>query len=81
MLLFFVSVRFVVFFILESVMFFQEAEEMQLRAIKIKEKLLGTEDYEVGLSLGHLASLYNYHMKMYTAAEKLYYRSISISMY
>ena len=54
---------------------------MQLRAIKIKEKLLGTDDYEVGLSSGHLASLYNYHMKMYTAAEKLYYRSISISMY
>lgn len=53
---------------------------MQLRAIAIKEELLGIDDYEVGLSIGHLASLYNYHMKMYTDAEKLYYRSIEISM-
>lgn len=54
---------------------------MQLRAISIKEQLLGTDDYEVGLSVGHLASLYNYHMNMYADAEKLYFRSIAISEY
>lgn len=52
---------------------------MHLKAIAIKEELLGAEDYEVGLSVGHLASLYNYHMNMHRAAEKLYLRSISIS--
>lgn len=54
---------------------------MHLKAIAIKEELLGPEDYEVGLSIGHLASLYNYHMNMHCAAEKLYLRSISISEY
>lgn len=54
---------------------------MHLKAIAIKEELLGPEDYEVGLSIGHLASLYNYHMNMHCAAEKLYLRSISISQY
>lgn len=56
----------------------QEAEEMHLKAIQIKEKLLGTEDYEVALSVGHLASLYNYDMNKYEEAEKLYLRSIDI---
>ncbi|XP_035439833.1 amyloid protein-binding protein 2 isoform X2 [Spodoptera frugiperda] len=59
---------------------FQDAETMHLKAIAIKEELLGPEDYEVGLSIGHLASLYNYHMNMHCAAEKLYLRSISISL-
>lgn len=59
----------------------QEAEEMHLKAIGIKEELLGPEDYEVGLSIGHLASLYNFHMNRYRDAEKLYYRSIAISKY
>ncbi|XP_049873684.1 amyloid protein-binding protein 2 [Pectinophora gossypiella] len=59
---------------------FQDAETMHLKAIAIKEELLGPEDYEVGLSIGHLASLYNYHMGMHCAAEKLYLRSISISL-
>jgi hypothetical protein len=54
---------------------------MHLKAIAIKEELLGAEDYEVGLSIGHLASLYNYHMKKYKKAEKLYLRSIAISEY
>ena len=54
------------------------AEEMHVRAIEIKEKLLGEEDYEVALSVGHLASLYNYDMKLYEQAEKLYLRSIEI---
>ncbi|KAJ8731105.1 hypothetical protein PYW07_004269 [Mythimna separata] len=64
----------------QSMQKFQAAEEMHLKAIAIKEELLGPEDYEVGLSIGHLASLYNYHMNMHLAAEKLYLRSISISL-
>ena len=55
------------------------AEEMHLKAIMIKERLLGPDDFEVGLSLGHLASLYNYHMNLYDKAEQLYLRSIKIS--
>lgn len=54
---------------------------MHLKAIRIKEELLGPDDHEVGLSIGHLASLYNYHMNRYRDAEKLYYRSIEISTY
>lgn len=56
----------------------QEAEEMHIKAIQIKEQLLGHEDYEVALSVGHLASLYNYDMNQYEDAEKLYLRSIAI---
>lgn len=59
---------------------FQEAEEMHIKAIQIKEQLLGQEDYEVALSVGHLASLYNYDMNQYENAEKLYLRSIAIGM-
>lgn len=51
---------------------------MHVKAISIKERLLGTEDYEVALSVGHLASLYNYDMSKYEEAEKLYLRSIAI---
>lgn len=51
---------------------------MHLKAISIKEQLLGPEDYEVALSVGHLASLYNYDMMKYDKAEQLYLRSISI---
>jgi len=58
---------------------FEEAERMHQKAIKIKTDLLGAFDYEVGLSIGHLASLYNYQMKKYRDAEKLYLRSIDIS--
>lgn len=54
---------------------------MHLKAIMIKERLLGPNDFEVGLSIGHLASLYNYHMNMYEKAEQLYLRSIQISKY
>ena len=56
----------------------QDAERMHLKAISIKEKLLGPEDYEVALSVGHLASLYNYDMHRYHEAERLYLRSIAI---
>ncbi|XP_026848269.1 amyloid protein-binding protein 2 [Drosophila persimilis] len=59
---------------------FEEAERMHQKAIKIKTDLLGPFDYEVGLSTGHLASLYNYQMKKYREAEKLYLRSIDISL-
>ncbi len=54
----------------------QEAEEMHIKAIQIKEQLLGQEDYEVALSVGHLASLYNYDMNQYDDAERLYLRSM-----
>ncbi|KAK4308532.1 hypothetical protein Pmani_019770 [Petrolisthes manimaculis] len=54
------------------------AEEMHLKAITIKEQLLGPEDYEVALSVGHLASLYNYDMMKFDQAEQLYLRSIAI---
>ena len=59
---------------------FKRSEQMHLKAIKLKESLLGEEDYEVGLSLGHLASLYAYDMKEYRKAELLYLRSINISI-
>ena len=55
-----------------------EAQQMHLKAIEIKERLLGPDDYEVALSVGHLASLYNYDMQMYDEAEQLYFRSIKI---
>jgi hypothetical protein len=51
---------------------------MHLKAIEIKERLLGPEDYEVALSVGHLASLYNYDMQKYLEAAQLYQRSIAI---
>lgn len=63
----------------QSMQKFDEAELMHKRAIKIKRDLLGPYDYEVGLSIGHLASLYNYHMSKHREAEKLYLESISIS--
>jgi len=51
---------------------------MHKKAISIKNDLLGPEDYEVGLSVGHLASLYNYDMNQYEEAERLYLQSIAI---
>jgi len=51
---------------------------MHVKAIAIKERLLGVDDYEVALSVGHLASLYNYDMNKYDEAEQLYLRSIAI---
>ncbi|XP_074030648.1 protein interacting with APP tail-1 [Leptinotarsa decemlineata] len=64
----------------QSMKKYEEAERMHLRAIAIKEELLGSDDYEVGLSTGHLASLYNYHMKRHKDAEQLYLRSIKINL-
>lgn len=62
----------------QTMLRYDEAEKMHLKAIDIKEAILGKEDYEVALSVGHLASLYNYDMKQYRKAEKLYLRSIMI---
>ena len=59
---------------------FEAAEKMHLRAIEIKEEILGKEDYEVALSVGHLASLYNYDMGKFREAEMLYLRSIKINL-
>ena len=59
---------------------YEEAERMHLKAIEIKETILGKEDYEVALSVGHLASLYNYDMNQHLKAEKLYIRSIKIGL-
>nr|XP_031835390.1 amyloid protein-binding protein 2 isoform X2 [Nomia melanderi] len=59
---------------------FQEAAAMHTKAIRIKEELLGPDDFEVGLSIGHLASLYNFDMKRYEDAERLYHRSIAINL-
>lgn len=56
----------------------QLSEKMHLKAIKIKEKILGKDDPEVALSLGHLASLYAYQLKRFNEAEKLYLRSKAI---
>ncbi|VDO15233.1 unnamed protein product [Rodentolepis nana] len=53
---------------------------MHLKAIWIKEHFLGPNDYEVGLSVGHLASLHNYHMREYKKAEALYLRSVQINL-
>lgn len=65
----------------QSMMRFDAAEKMHKRAIKIKTDLLGAYDYEVGLSIGHLASLYNYQMSKHREAEELYMKSIEISEY
>ena len=51
---------------------------MHRKAIDIKERLLGPDDYEVALSVGHLASLFNYDMAKFDEAEQLYLRSIKI---
>lgn len=64
----------------QSMSRFEEAEQMHKRAIKIKTHILGPYDYEVGLSIGHLASLYNYHMQKHQEAEELYLKSIEISL-
>ena len=51
---------------------------MHKQAIEIKERLLGPDDYEVALSVGHLASIFNYDLAKYDEAEKLYLRSVKI---
>merc|ERR1712012_374415 len=56
----------------------EDAETMHRKAIDIKERLLGPDDYEVALSVGHLASLFNYDMAKFDEAEQLYLRSIKI---
>ncbi|KJE89488.1 hypothetical protein CAOG_00949 [Capsaspora owczarzaki ATCC 30864] len=58
-----------------------DSEIMHLQAIAIKERVMGVNDFEVALSVGHLASLYNYDVGLYEAAEELYLRSISIGIH
>uniref|UniRef100_A0A0K2TZ00 Amyloid protein-binding protein 2 n=1 Tax=Lepeophtheirus salmonis TaxID=72036 RepID=A0A0K2TZ00_LEPSM len=64
----------------QSMRRYAKAEKMHLKAIEIKEKLLGNDDHEVALSVGHLASLYTYDLKEYSKAELLYLRSIEIGI-
>ena len=59
----------------------QDAERMHRKAIEIKQQLLGDSDYEVALSVGHLASLYNYDMHKFHEAEPLYLQSIKIGTF
>ncbi|VDO15933.1 unnamed protein product, partial [Rodentolepis nana] len=54
------------------------AKPLYLKAISIKERFLGPNDYEVGISIALLANLYNYHMREYKKAEALYLRSVQI---
>ncbi|XP_059146276.1 amyloid protein-binding protein 2-like [Physella acuta] len=62
----------------QSMKRYEDAEKMHKQAIEIKERLLGPDDYEVALSVGHLASLFNYDVFKYDEAEKLYLRSVKI---
>eukprot|EP00800_Vazella_pourtalesii_P005164 TRINITY_DN15_c0_g1_i1.p1 TRINITY_DN15_c0_g1~~TRINITY_DN15_c0_g1_i1.p1 ORF type:complete len:492 (-),score=96.03 TRINITY_DN15_c0_g1_i1:957-2432(-) len=64
----------------QSLKEFQKAEGYHKDAIRIKEKHLGPDDYEVGLSVGHLAALYCYDMEEFLLAEPLYFRSIHIGL-
>lgn len=56
----------------------QQSEKMHLKAIEIKESILGKDNPEVALSLGHLASLYTFQLRKFHEAEQLYLRSITI---
>lgn len=51
---------------------------MHLKAIEIKESILGKDNPEVALSLGHLASLYTFQLGKFHEAEQLYLRSKNI---
>lgn len=59
---------------------FEDSENMHLKAIQIKEAILGPNDPEVALSIGHLASLYNYDMNEFDKAEPLYLRSVAVTL-
>ena len=58
---------------------YERSEEMYLKAIRLKEALLGKDDIEVGLSVFPLAVLYTHNLVNYEQAEELYLRSINIS--
>eukprot|EP00911_Craspedida_sp_UC1_P002880 UC1_evm1s2108 len=55
-------------------------ESAHVRAIDIKKQLLGPRDYEVVISMGHLASLYCYMMERPADAIALYENSVRISL-
>lgn len=62
----------------KSFIVLQISEKMHLKAIEIKESILGKDNPEVALSLGHLASLYTYQLKKFKDAELLFLRSKKI---
>ncbi|KAG8189825.1 hypothetical protein JTE90_026128 [Oedothorax gibbosus] len=64
----------------QSMKKFNKARKMHQRAIAIKKEILGPDDYEVAISMGHLASLYNYDLGLYKEAEQLYLKAIDIGL-
>lgn len=64
----------------QSMRKFSLAEKMHIKAITIKKNILGAEDYEVAISMGHLASLYNYDLDLWEEAEALYLSAINIGL-
>ncbi|KFM68064.1 Amyloid protein-binding protein 2, partial [Stegodyphus mimosarum] len=64
----------------QSMKKYKDSQALQLRAIAIKEALLGPDDHEVAVSMAHLASLYTYDMELYAEAEVLFWKSINIGL-
>ncbi|CAH0381887.1 unnamed protein product [Bemisia tabaci] len=62
----------------QSMQKYQLSKNMHLKSIAIKESILGCDHFEVGLSVSHLASLVNYHIRDYKTAEGLYLRALAI---
>uniref|UniRef100_A0A914S052 Uncharacterized protein n=1 Tax=Parascaris equorum TaxID=6256 RepID=A0A914S052_PAREQ len=56
------------------------SEEMHKKAIAIKARVLGEDDYETALSMGHLAALYTHDMDRQEEARDLYLKSIHIAL-
>lgn len=59
----------------------QLSEEMHKKAIAIKARVLGEDDYETALSMGHLAALYTHDMDRQEEARDLYLKSIHIGWF
>ena len=57
---------------------FSEAEQLGLRALEIKENILGPDHAEVGMILGTLADLHRFQGRL-AEAEPLYQRSLAIT--
>lgn len=64
----------------QSMGLFELSEEMHCKAIAIKTRVLGEDDYETALSMGHLAALYTHDMNKQEEARDLYLRSIEIAL-
>lgn len=54
---------------------------MHLKAIEIKKRVVGEEDYETALSLGHLAALYTNDMGRHREARDLFLKSAAIGIF